>query len=538
MSIKAIHKKAVTPYSLFNKAHFGKMPRLTVVFLMCAMLLSTAHESFAEVPIEDTSLNVTAVNPVLLSDQATEETLSTDEINHTETEDLLEDLATSTLNVISTTSALIPNSPSATSTTEVSNTTTYTDNATSSAVSTQVATSSSSVDDNAYLDEDVDGVTDRTVSGEDADVEVTSPVVHQSQSDSQVIFDRSNCTMVGQGNFYCSDVSDLDQLRPDGVYSFPDKDGDLEIYIQRGGVLEQITHNEVDDASPWFDATTNTIVWHRQIDGRYQIIEYNVLTEQENQLTVGSTNSMEPTRQGQYTAWQAWLDNNWEIVLYDGTDMYRLTHSSEPDLAPQIRNGLLLWYRMQANGERMLELYNIATKERVSIKDDGEGVITNPRMMVVFESQARNGDTVIKGYDIVTGQVVPIGSNSQPIPTNIPNPNPTGEPIALFPPNNKSDITADELGEFETDEIEPDTEEFSLLANDFDDDSTLVLFDYGVATSSEENQSATSSTEIDEADYTIDMRTDDPYEELTLEIPLFEDNTSAEESQNALSSQD
>lgn len=532
MSKKAIHNNVVKPYSLFNKAHFGEMPRLTAVFLTCAMFLSAAHESFAEAPVEDTSLNVTVVNPVLLSDQPIEETSSTvevievDIINQTENEELFRDITTTATSAISdttVTSALNSNFPSATNTTEVISTTDL-ENTTSSTSSVQEVANSSPADGGINLDEKVGVETDDTVSREDSDVEVTSPVVHQSQSDSQVIFDKSNCTMVGQGNFYCSDLSDLDQLRPDGVYSFPDKDGDLEIYIQRGGELKQITHNEVDDASPWFDATTNTIVWHRLIDGRYQIIEYNVLTEQENQLTVGSTNSMEPTRQGQYTAWQAWLDNNWEIVLHDGTDMYRLTHSSEPDLAPQIRNGLLLWYRMQANGERRLELYNIATKERVSMKDDGEGVITNPRMMVVFESQARNGDTMVKGYDIVTGQVVPIGSNPQPVPANIPNPNPTGEPIALFPPNNKSDITADELSELETDE-----EELSLLTNDFDDDSTLVLFDYGVATSSEENQSATSSAELDESDYTIDMRTDDPYEELTLEIPLFEDNTSIEE---------
>lgn len=566
MSKNVIHKEQKTSYSLFNKAHFGKTPKLTVVFLLCMLVLSSTHVTQASSTTTESASDVTPVNPVLLTDELVEETsvqtvddefdaeISTSEESESElqnknessssapiTEDInnkerLDEEPASTTNdqtdvieVITSTTTVIENPPA---TTTSASTSAIGEDDTFSQVSNISSTTSPVSEDQTDFD------TATTTDTNEDQIEVVSPLEHLSQSDSEVVFNRDNCVMVGQGNFYCQDGTNAETDRPDGVYAYPDKDGDLEIFIQRSGELEQITHNLVDDASPWFDPITDTIVWHRLIEGRYQIIDYDVKSQTEQQLTVGATNNMEPTKQGRYTAWQAWLDNNWEIVLHDGNDIYRLTHSAEPDVAPQIRNGLLLWYRIQANGDRMLELYNIATKERVSIKDDGEGVISNPRMMVVFESQTDNGDTVVKGYDMVTGEVVPISSHSQPSPTDIPNPNPTGEPTALFSPNNKLDIT-DEEQDGPEDDMSDDgnqTGSDTLLDNDFDDDSTLVLFDYGVATSSNEDEKLSNDT-MAEADYTIDMRTEDSLEELTLEIPLYSDDSSTS-SETTLSSQD
>jgi len=309
------------------------------------------------------------------------------------------------------------------------------------------------------------------------------------------------------------------------VYAYPDRDGDLEIFIQRNGVLEQVTNNTVDDASPWFDASSDTIVWHRLIDGRYHIISYNIIEGSEVQITTGDSNNMEPTRQGEYTVWQTWLDNNWEIVLYDTKEMYRITYSSEADVAPHIRNGLLLWSQLDVDGQRLAYIYNIETREQIIIENTDNELITNARLMVVFDSQTDNGDVSVKGYDLVTGEIIPISQTDRSIPAEIPSPNPVDEPTALFPPNSKSDITTTPEDVSSDPPLDTD-QSASLIEHDFDDESTLVLFDYGVA-SSTGTVLPVMEEPLSVADFTLDLRAPDPVAIHTLSVPAYDPTTSS-----------
>ncbi len=346
-------------------------------------------------------------------------------------------------------------------------------------------------------------------------------------SSEQVVFDKDSCVLVDDGTYYCRTGESPDMERPDGVYSFPDSDGDLEIFIQRNGELTQITFNTLEDAAPWYDAVSNTIVWHRSINDRYQIMSYVVTTGNESQLTSDTTNNMQPTRSGVYTAWQSWIDNNWEIVLFDGAEMQRITFAPEHDIAPQIRNGLLLWSR-GSGANQTAEIYNIATGEFVSIKDIDGGIVSNPRMVVLYESRVNGGDVVVRGYDMMTGQIIPIGATPARVPVRIPNPDDTPEPRALIQPGAQKQDVLDDDGD---DDIDGDLPEGGKIVTDFDFDSpdTLVLFDYG-----EEGDIEIIEEEIlTEEAFTLDLRPaptpeEEMQAELTLIIPSFNEKVEDE----------
>jgi hypothetical protein len=251
-------------------------------------------------------------------------------------------------------------------------------------------------------------------------------------SDGVIQFEKNDCVVVADGSFYCQPQKADTELSTDGFYALPDRDGDLEIYIQKAGVLEQLTFNDVDDAAPYFDSVSNTIVWHRLVSDRYQIVEYSVATGDEIQITSDSVNNMEPTRSGRYTVWQRWSGNNWDIVLYDGKNTTILTTALEHDVAPKVRGDLVVWNRLAYDRAQTIELYDIQTGEYTTISDTEGGIISNPRMVLVYESAFANGDVITKGYDIETGKITPLSALPAQIPDELPTPDSTGETRALI----------------------------------------------------------------------------------------------------------
>lgn len=274
-------------------------------------------------------------------------------------------------------------------------------------------------------------VTDEATSSATTTGEVLEARVTVS-SDSQIQFEKSDCVAVADGSYYCKTKAPTPSTDvKDGLYSQPDADGDLEIYFAHNGVLDQVTHNTTDDASPYFDAVSNTIVWHRQIDDRYQIISYDVSSGAESQLTTDTVNNMEPTRVGVYTAWQHWNNDNWDIMLHDGATTKLLTNTPEHDIAPKIRGNLVMWNRM-AKDTQTIELYDLTTGEYTTIADAEGGELSNPRMVLVYDAAFANGDVVTKGYDVLTGKITPLSAVPASIPDEIPDPDTTGETRALI----------------------------------------------------------------------------------------------------------
>jgi hypothetical protein len=266
-------------------------------------------------------------------------------------------------------------------------------------------------------------------------------------SDAVMQFNRNDCVTVEDGSFYCQTKKDDVEQGSDGMYALQDKDGDLEIFLQKNGELTQLTFNTVDDAAPYFDTSSNSIVWHRLVDERYQIIAFDLDTNQEVQLTADNVNNMEPSRSGVNTMWQRWNGDNWDIVLYDGRETKFITDSQFHDIAPNIKGDLVMWNRLLPDTTQTIELYDLVTGEFTTITDDEGGALSNPRMVLVYETQFANGDVITKGYDVDTGEITPLANNPAELPEELPEPDATGETRALLQPKNPvkedSEVTDD-----------------------------------------------------------------------------------------------
>jgi hypothetical protein len=84
--------------------------------------------------------------------------------------------------------------------------------------------------------------------------------------------------------------------------------------------------------------------------------------------------------------------------------------------------------------------YEISSETYNEITDTDGVSVVNPRMLVMYEAKYQNGDTVMKGFDLATGEIVPIERFPRELPTDIPEPDATGEVRALpANPNNEED---------------------------------------------------------------------------------------------------
>lgn len=268
---------------------------------------------------------------------------------------------------------------------------------------------------------------------------VTFEAVSVTQSDSEFSFNKDECTQLATGSFYCRQPQT--NTLNDALFSAPDEDGDLEIFLVRGGVETQVTSNTMDDASPYFDQNTNTLVWHRLMDDRFQVISFDIESEQETQLTRTAENNMEPTRQGKYTVWQRWVDGGWNIVLFDGESETQITKTTSHNIAPYIHGSLVVWNRYTGTNEKTIEMYDIGSGTYVSVEDPDGMSVSNPRMVFVYDSLHPNGDIVTKGYDVLARKFIDLDTLPRDLPEDLPASDSTGETRALIQskPSLKSD---------------------------------------------------------------------------------------------------
>ena len=196
-------------------------------------------------------------------------------------------------------------------------------------------------------------------------------------------FSKSECVGVGDGSFYCTNATTSPLVAGmDRVFSAPDSDGDKEIYIEKGGVLTQITSNQLDDDAPHYDESSNSIVWHRLVNERYQIISYDVAEALEEQITNDRYNNMEPSRYGDITVWQGWVGNDWEIMLMEGDDISMITDNTTGDVSPRINGNYIIWQAFEDTAWRV-KVYDRDTKEIDTIADADGASVDNPRLEIV-----------------------------------------------------------------------------------------------------------------------------------------------------------
>lgn len=338
-------------------------------------------------------------------------------------------------------------------------------------------------------------------------------------------FSANECISVGDGSFYCTESQgEAVTLETDRIFAATDTDGDREIYIERNGDIIQITDNLIDDDAPFYDEASETVVWHRKVDGRYQIIEYDLISKKEKQLTSERYNNMQPSRYGELIVWQGWVGNDWEIMLEDDGELLMITDNNHHDISPSINGDYVVWQSFEDESWRV-KVYDRRTGVTDTISDTGGGSVENPRFVLVYDTKLDNGDVETKGYDLRSGDVVPLSSTPAPVPKDIPDPEQTGEDRALVTPivqiktktENGDDVDLD-IGSSTDNGVLPLAEDDIVITSYISDTSTEQISTDEMTIKIENILTTTENNKISELEEISDVVVT-PFVEEILEIP-------------------
>lgn len=348
---------------------------------------------------------------------------------------------------------------------------------------------------------------------------------HVLHNEDDFLFSKNACVSVGDGSFYCTEATSTPAIMgADRVFSAVDSEGDREIYIEKEGQLVTITDNLFDDDAPFYDEVSESLVWHRLIEGRYQVVSYDLTSEEERVLTHDHYNNMEPSRYDTLTVWQGWVGDDWEIMIDEGNGVRMLTDNTYHDIAPRINSGYIIWQSFEENAWRV-KVYDIYTG-RIETIDDTEGMsLENPRFVLVYDAKHKNGDVETKGYDLQSKKIIPLSAIPVSIPDSLPDPEQTGEERALVqtPVQVKTKSETEHEGEVPVDQVLDDVVDPTTLHID---DVIVDLFDPQNASSSESD--TVLSSELGEVVETGEVLVEDLtittfVSESASEVPLIED---------------
>ena len=293
------------------------------------------------------------------------------------------------------------------------------------------------LDEESSVEEVPDDMNEELASGTDEEQaeELTDTVVEVQYlitEENYYQFNKNACVSVGDGAFHCSTNTKSELDAQSVVYSEQGASGNMEIFLKTSrGKVKQITSNDFDDTAPHYDPESLRLVWQRLIDGRFQIILYDIMEERETQLTFSKTNNMEPKVSEAGIVWQAWDNNDWEVMYFDGAYTEQLTDNQAQDVAPVIQDGYVLWSVLGVDSQEA-RVYSLDTKETITISGHDGGSIANPRFVLVYDTEFENGDTITKSFDPATGLSEAVAARSAPEPIDIPENDPTGEIRALL----------------------------------------------------------------------------------------------------------
>jgi hypothetical protein len=241
-------------------------------------------------------------------------------------------------------------------------------------------------------------------------------------------FGEGDCTLVADGEFYC--VAPMARRQADGspaVYAERDRQGDREIFYFDGVSVERITNNAYDDFAPSFDEETKRIVWQAMVHDRLQIMFYDIPTKTTRQVTTSRQNSSNPHIKRDIIVWQEWVDTNWEIMMTsvvpdEDFEIESLTDNAVHDMFPQVYDGMVTWQREKGASWEVI-VYDLHTNKQHALEKTGDAKFENPRFVLVFDARHENGDVETVGYDLATGDIMPLGTHSRTLPTTPVTPN-------------------------------------------------------------------------------------------------------------------
>ena len=253
-------------------------------------------------------------------------------------------------------------------------------------------------------------------------------------------FSSDECTLVENGSFFCvKNTSAFSENESISTYTDVGSSGFTDIFINTTNGTHNVTNSLFNNSAPFYDQISNSVVFQTEYEGRSIIESYDLNSNTTTQITTGKYNDTLPKKSGDYIVWQRWVNNAWQIVLFDGESERVITDSVQHNLSPSINEGFIVWSTFNSAGNKIAAYYDISSGRVMYIDNEIEGRVQNPRFVLVYETVLNNGDIVTHGFDPETGLSKPISSlPAVPLP-DIPSPDPVGEVRALSVKNDEDE---------------------------------------------------------------------------------------------------
>lgn len=185
----------------------------------------------------------------------------------------------------------------------------------------------------------------------------------------------------------------------------------------------QLTQNGVDDIMPVTDG--NTVAWQTQdAQGVWRIMRMDVFHEeaQPEQISLFGT-ATDPQMQDGVVVWQEWIEGDWEIMSYSAqTGTMRVTYNQEPDIAPHLLQGDVVWEGEDREGkDREIFRFDLlqGTTEQVTQNElDDQGLDVKGEELKWFERREGTAAEVL--LNLASGQIEL--TRLLPVPSSLPRP--------------------------------------------------------------------------------------------------------------------
>ncbi len=169
----------------------------------------------------------------------------------------------------------------------------------------------------------------------------------------------------------------------------------------------------------------NRVVWKEFQEGNYDILLYDLTTEESITIVGNPANQEHPALDGNIVVWMdsrnATSDGAYDLYAYNLADAreFRITAQPEQIGAPAIAGDIVAWWRRRGETVQVVA-YNLATNQLTVLADLGTGTSgrVDVNTTIVVWSATQIGDADIFGYDLTQGKSFiisrAIGNQAQP----------------------------------------------------------------------------------------------------------------------------
>ena len=179
----------------------------------------------------------------------------------------------------------------------------------------------------------------------------------------------------------------------------------LNVSAQADTTITQVTSNSCEDSFPQIKG--NYVVWQGYVDNDWEIFLYDIDTGLDSQITNNDYNDISPRTDGEYVVWFGACNQGGEIFVYDINSgiTTRITNDANVDSPPRIADGRVVWTSHQVTdsvepGE--INLYDIIGTKVTQRLTTNSLEDSSPRINseAVIWVQDENGNATLFIHDI------------------------------------------------------------------------------------------------------------------------------------------